>query len=867
MSALFNAKTAQRHSPEGNDVLLRHRRRCHPTPPPPDRSSHSPPPLRPHPSVPISSSRTAARDHSPVARGPRGRKHARPSSASPPAHDRSRPRVEDEAVEEEEEIYDSRSYLRQNGMGNGGVYGSASQYYPNPNNSMGESSTYTPHLLPMFQQSYGQVDDSTHNLEEAQMLLSMGGAVPQFQQEAVIDPMIDGQRVVPDWESQQTIQMMMDTADENTDPDSDGRGSGVLAIDPVVHDLGDNMIAANFLGSLGDMNWGKDGSSPGALADALGWAVESNSPSTSPRPISPFPLSLFSPSTFGLPHLTPNLTANSDADSNNEHNDAMRSILETLAMYDVPQSRNNPNPERPLLRVAHSDLYLRAGSPVSEKSRFYLPPDRFVGCYQIPHWTVPPLRSLSVMASKTFHTLLNHFSFVHLPTFRLIDTAACLAFAICTVGGVRMAHQKPGRKRTQVEMDETINKIIGPTVSCSWDPLIDANEEEGTPEDREAAENWQGGDAVRNEKTNMLVKSFSRAQGVLMTEYNVALLQALLLYHAPFFLSQDETERQEANFFLGTIINITRQIGFFTAETEHFETEITVPAAPYTPLELDIAWKRWIQLEGRRRTAYLVYQLDTVCALESSLPCLLTSCEIAYLPLPAPDTLWKAPTAEIWLEQVQKYRPMTLDEAMRRIFFLPTYGAFDSMHERADTKFYNLLNESEFGPFARVAMIVTLLRGIIDIGEGKRDRGDWRDLTDLWVGCSWLKPSGVCLGQDGRKLDPITANSLRARFEKGLELWRQGWDFDSLCPTPAKMVENGRLFEKNGTNKNLCERLNYCEEALPFYWLAQALLNILNQAPPNEPGWNQFAGLKYSEMLESARMFTRMGEGAAPGLI
>jgi hypothetical protein len=39
------------------------------------------------------------------------------------------------------------------------------------------------------------------------------------------------------------------------------------------------------------------------------------------------------------------------------------------------------------------------------------------------------------------------------------------------------------------------------------------------------------------------------------------------------------------------------------------------------------------------------------------------------------------------------------------------------------------------------------------------------------------------------------------------------------------------------------------------------LLNLLNAAPPNEPGWNSFSGIKYSEMLKSSRTFTRMGEG------
>jgi hypothetical protein len=165
----------------------------------------------------------------------------------------------------------------------------------------------------------------------------------------------------------------------------------------------------------------------------------------------------------------------------------------------------------------------------------------------------------------------------------------------------------------------------------------------------------------------------------------------------------------------------------------------------------------------------MVYQLDTISALESSIPCILNPCEIAEVPLPAPDTLWKAPNAEAWLKAARTYRPMTLDEAMRRIFFLPTYGAFDAMHERADTKYYNLLNESDYGPFARVAMVITLLRGIIDIGEGKRDRGDWRDLTDLWVGCTWLRPGKKMLDGKGECLGSVSESGLRARFGMGLE--------------------------------------------------------------------------------------------------
>ena len=41
-----------------------------------------------------------------------------------------------------------------------------------------------------------------------------------------------------------------------------------------------------------------------------------------------------------------------------------------------------------------------------------------------------------------------------------------------------------------------------------------------------------------------------------MTDYNVGLLQALIVYNAPYFLSEDENERTLANMSLGTIITV-----------------------------------------------------------------------------------------------------------------------------------------------------------------------------------------------------------------------------------------------------------------------------------------------------------------------
>jgi len=122
------------------------------------------------------------------------------------------------------------------------------------------------------------------------------------------------------------------------------------------------------------------------------------------------------------------------------------------------------------------------------------------------------------MANRTFHTVLNHFSFVHIPTFRLIDTAACLAFAICTVGGIRSGKQQYdylhllGRPAGKTG-DTGGTRMDGPVVpGQTWEAMYQANyqgkgEREDEDEDVKKVERWENGPIVRNEKSNMLVKA------------------------------------------------------------------------------------------------------------------------------------------------------------------------------------------------------------------------------------------------------------------------------------------------------------------------------------------------------------------------
>jgi hypothetical protein len=148
-------------------------------------------------------------------------------------------------------------------MGNGGVYGGMSSYYSTDT----ESSTYTPHLLPIFQHAptYAQTSeyqqDESNHLEDASVLLSMayGSASGNDQQSLPSDP--------DSWNTTPNLNMMIDPNITKGDPlpeESNALPLGVTTDNTgVLPDLNGNFLAA--------MNWlgnGKTGTTPGEGADS-----------------------------------------------------------------------------------------------------------------------------------------------------------------------------------------------------------------------------------------------------------------------------------------------------------------------------------------------------------------------------------------------------------------------------------------------------------------------------------------------------------------------------------------------------------------------------------------------------------------------
>ncbi|KDQ17881.1 hypothetical protein BOTBODRAFT_542806 [Botryobasidium botryosum FD-172 SS1] len=476
-------------------------------------------------------------------------------------------------------------------------------------------------------------------------------------------------------------------------------------------------------------------------------------------------------------------------------------------------------PEQNMMSSEFRLMRALAGDPTNETSRFYMPPGAFGGCYQVPHWLLPPLHRLSYFAERTFDNYLAHLGVIHEPTFRLAEAHGTLAFAMCT-----SAAPNP---RKCIFGNGSANGIgLEFAVDDPWHSVQSV---------------------VRTEKTNMWVKKFARGTTPVNPVDALAVVQSMLLYHTPSLLSIDHGERVVSELFLGTVIKIGRHSGLFSPKADH--------AAPYGPpppyvegKELEKHWKKWISLESFRRTVWLLYALDTLASLEAGVAPLISPRDVRYVPLPAPMPIWTARTAEQWHEAMTAYQGglLNLNDAVTQLCHSDTLSG-------AGQEPMCLLSILEVGPFARLVVILTLLRGIIQFGEGKSKGGF---VTQQWI----IGPGGY----NGPK--EKFEEYVLASYSEGFNRWRKGWDFDRLCyATPAN---------KSFETSTKCSDTVFVNDATPYYWLSVMLHDMLQpkgeeaqtqtadvELSEDGEGINRLHGTDFSSLLNVARQFARSGEG------
>ncbi|KAG8899821.1 hypothetical protein FRB99_006436 [Tulasnella sp. 403] len=525
-------------------------------------------------------------------------------------------------------------------------------------------------------------------------------------------------------------------------------------------------------------------------------------------------------------------------------------------------------PERSMMQAESIALQPRAKfalQSLDPKDRFYLPPGVFSGCYTVPHWMLPPLFKLCRIANHTLSILTSQMSIIHEPTFRLDRTHAFTAFSMCTTG-------------TKDPFDSSA--LCQGLEQCGTDP-------------------WKWVSAIiRQEKSDMLVKNFARRGRMMSFAESFSLIQALIIYHVPAFLSEEYSNRMTGLLFLGSIVQIARQVGLFKLDAEWLK-----PVSLEGDIEL--RWKEWIQRETVRRTTWLVYVLDTIACIEAGIASHLTPRDVRQFPLPAPAPVWNARTAQEWAEQMRKYPvDYCLDKLLHKTFDLRTPAAPDPLTSPINADGSPNLNYTPtpgftasvwmsnpsrnrdclgtrlpLGPFARLCSVLTLLRGLIEFGEGKRKGGQ---VTQLWA----TKPEAL----EKDNTVGLETNILTS-YKRAFDRWRLGWDIDRLChtsynpnspspsPTPTSRPSYSIL------EPNACRDSAFMHDATPYYWFGTVLMDLLRTkitgtgTTSPRPGVfgelededgldsasdarvNMFMGLDYRGMLEVARQFAHSGEG------
>ncbi|KAG8973558.1 hypothetical protein FRC05_008626 [Tulasnella sp. 425] len=527
-------------------------------------------------------------------------------------------------------------------------------------------------------------------------------------------------------------------------------------------------------------------------------------------------------------------------------------------------------PERSLIQAEATTwepVLKKRFQALDPSDRFYLPPGVFAGCYTVPHWMLPPLYKLCRIASHTLGILTSQMSIIHEPTFRLDRTHAFIAFSMCTTG----------------TKDPYENRSFAPGGDPDYCP----------------ADPWKWVSAIiRQEKSEMLVKNYARRGRMMSFAESFSLIQALLIFHVPSFLSTEHSNRITGLLFLSSIVQIARQVGLFKPEAEWLKPVVLEG-------DLEVRWKEWIQRETVRRTTWLVYVLDTIASVEAGITPQMTPRDVRHFPLPAPAPVWNARTADEWAASMRKYPvDFPMDRLMQKTFDLRTpspptpdrtfqfnpdgspnvdYIAPSVVQTMTDA-WHNSMHGGVIrdclgtrlviGPFARLITVLTLLRGLIEFGEGKRKGGP---VTQVWA----VRP-------DALEKDPnqtLEVNIL-ASYKRAFDRWRLGWDIDRLCHIQPGFNpnENPNIPSPSILEPSPCRDSTFMHDATPYFWLGTVLMDLLRTklAGLNGPRVgvfgdlgedemsadfssddvvNMFKGLDYRGMLDVAKQFAHAGEG------
>jgi hypothetical protein len=332
-------------------------------------------------------------------------------------------------------------------------------------------------------------------------------------------------------------------------------------------------------------------------------------------------------------------------------------------------------------------------------------------------------------------------------------------------------------------------------------------------------------------------------------------VQALLLFQSNNFLSSDPSTRAVAAINHTSLVGLARKAGLFSRDAIHTRRIVTYTGEEvlrstlfeagdlsfsysFLPTYLpscsdeEKIWRRWSELAGRRRTVHLIFVMDTVAHLDAGIAVQVKLDDFAHLPLPTPDTIWRAPSEESWKSALSNYIGPTLDEALTELLRpVNKASAEEEESNGRDRPPYKADIFGRHGPFARLVMVMALLRGVLHLSEERKTKVSQPSPLRTWL------PSSR---ENGTVVDELEL------YKVALSRWRDAWDQDDLCLAASGPAVRAKAAKYDGdmswlgshylfASQTASGAVPLSDDALPFYWLAYVLLGHASAASTTAP--------------------------------
>lgn len=416
-----------------------------------------------------------------------------------------------------------------------------------------------------------------------------------------------------------------------------------------------------------------------------------------------------------------------------------------------------------------------------------------------------------------------HFSFLHIPTFRILDAYTGLLASMCCIGACYSALASPNQVR------EVMNFL---KIALERDSNIFSGGANGDPK---ASDGGHSDDEKRSlEKLQALV-----------------LMSQLLVWNGTPF------QRESARRLFPQVADIARRSGLLQVSTSpplySLLHQPDLVLQNVNPASFD--WDSWIRQEGRMRLMYMLYLSDIAYGLYFNLDAQF-DCSEMQIPLPADDAAWEAPNPTECAEALHLYG----SEAAK---LRNPDGSQRSKQPELSLAVRALLHESYqihpgstnlYGKFILIhALLAQIRRAQLEGTLANMSRSatplsqnDWIYKADGGNGHMSATNSGRATPVPGQscQLSP----HIQKLFGVALDKFKQNWDMDMAIQFPPS-VPNSR-------------RYGFSRDGIHFYYLARWLLKQTDANDLRLPADHRFA--RVIQLLKNVKTWV-LEDGAKRG--